>query len=88
MPKTLYCTYAVLFFFQSSLFLSYDLLYSVQLQRDEDSDTLVHAGLFWCFHNPLKFNMDYRIFNVRMSSFLHAYAHRGLRFIVSPEGLL
>ena len=40
MPKTLYCTYTDLFFFQNSIFLSYDLLYSVQLQRDEDSDTV------------------------------------------------
>ena len=27
---------------------------------------LVHAWLFWCFHNPPNSNMDYRIFNVRM----------------------
>ena len=27
---------------------------------------LVHAWLFWCFHNPPNSNMDYRIFHVRM----------------------
>ena len=35
--------------------------------------------------------MDYRIFNVRISQcviILHAYSHRGPRFIVSSEGLL
>ena len=27
---------------------------------------LVHAGLFWCFHNPPNCDIDYRIFNMRM----------------------
>ena len=31
---------------------------------------LVHAGLFWCFHNPPNSNLDYRIFNVRHSGTL------------------
>ena len=44
--------------------------YRVQLQHSEDCDTvvLVHAGLFWCFHNLHNLrnsDMDYRIvFNV------------------------
>ena len=35
---------------------------------------LVHAGLFWCFHNPPDSDMDYRIFNVRVWYYLlHAH---------------
>ena len=44
-------------------------IYSVQLQHFETLTLLVHAGLFWCFHNPLNFDMNYRIFNVCMWSF-------------------
>ena len=37
---------------------------------------LVHAGLFWWFHNPPNSDMDYRIFNVRMCSFcMHTYIY-------------
>ena len=50
---------------------------------------LVHAaGLFWCFHHPPNSDMDYRIFNVCMSFFLHGCTHEGPQFIVSAEGLL
>ena len=45
----------------------YVCLYCVQLQHYEDSDTFtvsVHAGLFWCFHNPWNSDMDLGIFNV------------------------
>ena len=51
----------------------------------------MHAGLFGCFDNPSNSNMDYRIFNVRISQcviILHAYTQWGPRFIVSSEGLL
>ena len=50
---------------------------------------LVHAaGLFWCFHHPPNSDMDYRIFNVCISIFLHGCTHEGPQFIVSAEGLL
>ena len=38
---------------------------------------LVHAGLFWCFHNAPNSDMDYRIFNVRMSLFFACIYTRG-----------
>ena len=42
----------------------------------DDSDTLAHAGLFWCFHCPPNSDMDYRIFNVPMwSHATHARTH-------------
>ena len=37
----------------------------------KDLTHLVYAGLFWCFHNSLNSDLDYRIFNVHMI-FLHA----------------
>ena len=40
----------------------------------------MHAGLFWCFHNPSNSDLDYRIFNMHIYIhviFLHAYTHRG-----------
>ena len=40
------------------------LLYSVQPQHFEDSDTFSACRLIWVFHNPVNSNMDYRIFNV------------------------
>ena len=46
---------------------------------------LMHAGLFWCFHNPPNSDRDYRIFNVSKCSFLHAYAHMGPWFIVKSK---
>ena len=46
---------------------------------------LVHAGLLWHFHNPLKFDIDYRIFDVPMCIFLHVYTDGGFWFIVSSE---
>ena len=41
---------------------------------------LVHAGLFWWFHSPPNSDMDYRIFNMRMWSFImctYIYIHSG-----------
>ena len=35
------------------------------------STFLVHAGLFWCFHNPPNSGMHYGLFNVSM----HVYTH-------------
>ena len=52
------------------------LLCCVQLQHYKTLTLLVHAGLFWCFHNPLNSDMGYRIFSMRMRSFLHAYTYR------------
>ena len=49
---------------------------------------LVEAGLSDYFHNPLNSDMDYRIFNGRVWPFRIMYAHGGLRFRVSSEGLL
>ena len=44
--------------------------YSVQLEQSEGTwHFSVHAGLFWCFHNPPNSDMGYRIFNVCMWSF-------------------
>ena len=43
---------------------------NVQLRQSEDQYFLcVHAGLFWCFHNPPNSDVDCRICNVRMWSF-------------------
>ena len=41
---------------------------------------LVHAGLFWCFHNSSISYMDYNFFNVRMGTFFYRI-HGGPRFI-------
>ena len=35
---------------------------------------LVHAGLFWCFHNPSNSDMDHRIFN-QYVIFWHVCTH-------------
>ena len=36
---------------------------------------LVHAGLFWCFHNPLNSDLDYRTFNMcTWSLCMHVHA--------------
>ena len=48
---------------------------------------LVHAGLFSRFHNPPNSDIDYRIFNMHMWSFLHVYTHAGPEFTVSCKGL-
>ena len=48
----------------------------------------VHARLFRCVHNPLNFDTDHRIFNVRLWAFFQAYTHGGPRFILSSEGRL
>ena len=49
--------------------------YSVQLQHYEGCDTILHAGLFWCFHNPRNSDMDNRIVNVRMRIFIYIFLH-------------
>ena len=40
---------------------------------------LEHAELFWCFHNPLNFDKDCRIFNLHMWSVLLAGYAQDLR---------
>ena len=38
----------------------------------------VHAGLLWCFHNPLNSDMDHMIFNVHICNLLAcAYTQGG-----------
>ena len=49
---------------------------------------LVHAVLFWCFHNPPNSDTDHRIFNMHMWSFCMPIHTGGLQFIVSSKGLL
>ena len=45
------------------------------------STLLVHAGLFWCFHNPPNSGMDYGLFNESM----HVYTH-GRPLFLDGEG--
>ena len=47
---------------------------------------IVHAGLFWCFHNPLNSNIYYRIFSLTCRCYLFTCIHTQ-GFIVSSEGL-
>ena len=48
---------------------------------------LVHAGLFWCVHNPPNSDMDYSSLTC-VGDLLHAYTPVGPQFIVSSKGLL
>ena len=70
-------------FFSSLLFL----LYSVQLNILKTLTLLVHAGLFWCVHNPPNSDMDYSSLTC-VGDLLHAYTPVGPQFIVSSKGLL
>ena len=57
---------------------------SVQLRHSEELLTLsVYAGLFWCFHNPLNSDKDYRIFNVCMWSCCMRMHTRGTTSVYS-----
>ena len=50
----------------------------------------MHAGLFWCFHNPSNSDIDHKIFIVRMLAYGRAASYMNAgdsRFIVSPEAL-
>ena len=49
---------------------------------------ILHAGLFWCFHNPSNSDTDYRIFNIHVIFFACIYTQGGLCFIDSSKILV
>ena len=58
-----------------------------QLRQSRATHPTVHAGCFWCFHNPSTSDVDYRIFNVLIWS-LCMHTHTAAGFVVWSEGLL
>ena len=65
--------------------------HNVHLQQPKTLKRLVHAGLFWCFHNPPNSDVDQKSLTciiINYAIFWHVYIHGWPRFMVSSEGLL